>query len=111
MASINDIALITVIALVFLFILGNFIPTFGFLTPGVGVMIIAILLAVFVGFKIIQKDFAIGKGKDLFGLLIVAGVIIILFLLGLGVIGGDFFKASTVELKSLLPANIQSVLP
>ena len=111
MVDTNQIVTVTILALVLLFVLGLFIPDLEIFTPGAGVMIIAILLAVFVGFKIIQKDFKIDNRKDLFGLLIVSGIVITLFLLGLGVIGGDFFKLSTIELKSILPQSVQAVLP
>ena len=111
MVNATQAASIVAIAFVVMFILGRFIPELEFFTPGVGSLLLGVLLAVFVGFRIIQKDFVITKQRDLVGLLVVSGIVVLLFLLGLGVIGGEFFQASTLELKSALPAGIQAVLP
>jgi len=98
---ITQLGIVLALALFLLSIFSKFVPQLSFFKPTIMFLFIAVMLMVYIAFTLVQRSFIL-KREDYPSLIIVSGIVVFLLLFGFGVIGGDFFKASIIELQSLL---------
>jgi len=101
MADITQFGILLALAGVILAVVSKFIPELGF-PPSIGLFLAVIVIAIFIAFTLVRKQFALDGKKDVFGLVIVGVILVLLMLFGLGFIGGDFFQGTIIEIKSVI---------